>query len=122
MTETQWLEWLAKVRAQTMQEVSEGSFLDGVFRIERYTRWDIGPVRAGAINLTEIYPDKNQQDLREALEKVKKLHHDALEYVSTILDKREGGEDRLHELSEKHPGFSKAVCDLAVHDAFVAMR
>jgi hypothetical protein len=112
-------------RDHAIKIASEGKFLDGVFRVERYnhgpvdTTPEFSPSSGGAIVLSEIYPNKTPQEINEAIAQVRHLNQDAHAYVSAAFDERPDCEALERKLLEDNPGFSQVTYDLVINDAFV---
>ncbi|WP_199032075.1 hypothetical protein [Ralstonia sp. ASV6] len=112
----------AKEREYVLKVVSEGSFLDGVFHVERFNR-GCGLAHASAeLPLAEIYPAKTQEELRIAAAQVRQLEESALAYVCAVIDQRPEREALRAKVFENNLGFSKQTYDIAFNDAFFAMR
>lgn len=115
-------------RAQTLEIASKGSFLDGVFEIERYNRiWASGyrkpgPPAIATIDLAETYADKTPQEIEEAKARVRQLNEDAPAYVSAVFAKRPDCERLKRELLRDNPGFGQSTYDQAINDDFMALR
>jgi hypothetical protein len=112
-------------RDHALKVASEGEFLDGLFRVERYNHSlvDITPgssSSAAPIIVTEIYPNKTLQQIDEAIARVRRLNQDAQAYVSAALDKRPDCEALERKLLDDNPGFSQVTYDLVINDAFAA--
>ncbi|MFM0511678.1 hypothetical protein [Paraburkholderia sp. RL17-373-BIF-A] len=114
----------ATERDHALKIASEGNFLDGVFRVERYNHRPVDTtpgfsLSSGAIVLSDIYPNKTPQEINEAIAQVRRLNQDARAYVSAAFDKRPDCEALERKLLEDNPGFSQVTYDLVINDAFV---
>ena len=112
-------------RDHTLKIASEGEFLDGVFRVERYNHSLVDTTpgsssSSGAIIVSEIYPNKTLQQIDEAIARVRRLNQDARAYVSAALDKRPDCETLERKLVDDNPGFSEVTYNLIINDAFAA--
>jgi hypothetical protein len=112
-------------RARALKVASEGEFLDGVFRIERYNRRyvDRNPESvpsSEAINIADVYPKKTPQELDDAIAHVRHLNQDALAYATAALEERPDCEVMDRKVLEDNPGFSQTTYELAISDGFAS--
>ena len=112
-------------RDHALKIASEGEFLDGVFRVERYNHSLVdtplgSSSSSGAIIVSEIYPNQTLQQIDEAIARVSRLNQDARAYVSAALDKRPDCETLERKLLDDNPGFSQGTYNLVINDAFAA--
>ncbi|ANJ72101.1 hypothetical protein K6V72_01535 [Ralstonia insidiosa] len=112
----------AKEREGVLKVVFEGSFLDGVFQVERFNRVSMRTRSYDELPLADIYPTKTQAELRNAIAQVRQLGESALTYVSAVIDKCPERDSLLSKMFEDNPGFCKQTYDLALNDAFIMMR
>lgn len=112
----------AKEREYVLEIVSEGTFLDGVFQVERFNGGCSRTRSSDELHLAEIYSAKTQEELRNAVAQFRQLEESALTYVSAVIYKSPEQESLLAKVVDDNPGFGKRTYDLALNDAFITMR
>jgi hypothetical protein len=118
-----------EMRARTLEIVSEGPFLDGVFQIDRhntsgfFSYRELGePPIIGKLDISEIYRDKTAREIDEAMARVRKLKADALTYASAEYAKKPEAKDLRNKVLRANPGFSQATYGIAIDDGFRILR
>lgn len=118
-----------EMQTRTLEIVSKVAFLDGVFQIDRHNangffsyREPGKPPISGKIDITEVYPDKNAQEIGEAVMRVRKLKADALTYASAVYAKNSDAKHMESQVLRANPGFSQATYGIAINEGFVILR
>jgi len=112
----------AQLRDDLLKLVSNCTFLDGVFSVERFNRVSARTRTEDHIELRQVYPGKTAEELAHAVARVQHLNEIALQYVCAAVDKSPDQASLLAKVFDDNPGFSRQTYDLALNDAFVAMR